>query len=117
MCLETPRLGQWLDSKQALEVPEIQGSRCLDSQAAAWLDLSLETSPVSDVLSSSFSAPSQVVVLRQENTGQNSVTLLWHEPDQPNGIILEYEVKYYEKVTAICWPSPAAWPWCIKPGL
>ncbi|XP_039365300.1 ephrin type-A receptor 8 isoform X1 [Mauremys reevesii] len=42
-------------------------------------------------------APSQVVVLRQENTGQNSVTLLWHEPDQPNGIILEYEVKYYEK--------------------
>ncbi|XP_050787147.1 ephrin type-A receptor 8 isoform X2 [Gopherus flavomarginatus] len=45
-------------------------------------------------------APSQVVVLRQENTGQNSVTLLWHEPDQPNGIILEYEVKYYEKVRA-----------------
>ncbi|XP_030393305.1 ephrin type-A receptor 8 isoform X2 [Gopherus evgoodei] len=45
-------------------------------------------------------APSQVVVLRQENTGQNSVTLLWHEPDQHNGIILEYEVKYYEKVRA-----------------
>ncbi|XP_058849433.1 ephrin type-A receptor 8 [Acipenser ruthenus] len=42
-------------------------------------------------------APSQVIVIRQENTSQNSVTLLWHEPDQPNGVILEYEVKYFEK--------------------
>lgn len=37
--------------------------------------------------------------MHQESTGQNSVTLLWQEPDQPNGIILEYEIKYYEKVT------------------
>lgn len=36
--------------------------------------------------------------MHQESTGQNSVTLLWQEPDQPNGIILEYEIKYYEKV-------------------
>uniref|UniRef100_A0A8C9TLC2 Ephrin type-A receptor 8 n=1 Tax=Scleropages formosus TaxID=113540 RepID=A0A8C9TLC2_SCLFO len=41
--------------------------------------------------------PSQVVAIRQENTSQNSVTLLWHEPDQPNGVILEYDIKYYEK--------------------
>ncbi|OXB77343.1 UNVERIFIED_CONTAM: hypothetical protein H355_002335 [Colinus virginianus] len=38
-----------------------------------------------------------VVAVRHESTGQNSVTLLWQEPDQPNGIILEYEIKYYEK--------------------
>lgn len=37
-------------------------------------------------------------MVRQESTGQNSVTLLWQEPEQPNGIILEYEIKYYEKV-------------------
>lgn len=43
-------------------------------------------------------APSQVVAVRHESAGQNSVTLLWQEPDQPNGIILEYEIKYYEKV-------------------
>ncbi|VTJ50799.1 Hypothetical predicted protein [Marmota monax] len=43
-------------------------------------------------------APSQVVVIRQERAGQTSVSLLWQEPEQPNGIILEYEVKYYEKV-------------------
>ncbi|KAI6056360.1 EPHA8 [Marmota monax] len=42
-------------------------------------------------------APSQVVVIRQERAGQTSVSLLWQEPEQPNGIILEYEVKYYEK--------------------
>ncbi|KAF7237580.1 Ephrin type-A receptor 8 [Varanus komodoensis] len=42
-------------------------------------------------------APSQVLAIHQENVGQNSVTLLWQEPDQPNGIILEYEIKYYEK--------------------
>lgn len=45
-------------------------------------------------------APSQVVVIRQERAGQTSVSLLWQEPEQPNGIILEYEIKYYEKVPA-----------------
>lgn len=43
-------------------------------------------------------APSEVLAVRQENTSQNSVTLQWHEPDQPNGVILEYDIKYYEKV-------------------
>ncbi|XP_048877551.1 ephrin type-A receptor 8 isoform X5 [Brienomyrus brachyistius] len=42
-------------------------------------------------------APSQVIAIRQKNTSQNSITLLWHEPDQPNGVILEYDIKYYEK--------------------
>ncbi|XP_075762425.1 ephrin type-A receptor 8 isoform X3 [Pelodiscus sinensis] len=61
-------------------------------------DLSLEPRTFAVVnITTNQAAPSQVVVLRQENTGQNSVTLLWHEPDQPNGVILEYEVKYYEK--------------------
>ncbi|XP_074977095.1 ephrin type-A receptor 8 isoform X3 [Caretta caretta] len=61
-------------------------------------NLSLEPKRFAVVnITTNQAAPSQVVVLRQESTGQNSVTLLWHEPDQPNGIILEYEVKYYEK--------------------
>ncbi|XP_036958128.1 ephrin type-A receptor 8 isoform X5 [Acanthopagrus latus] len=42
-------------------------------------------------------APSEVLAIRQENTSQSSVTLLWHEPNQPNGVILEYDIKYYEK--------------------
>lgn len=39
-----------------------------------------------------------MVAIRQERAGQTSVSLLWQEPEQPNGIILEYEIKYYEKV-------------------
>ncbi|NXW04750.1 EPHA8 protein, partial [Fregetta grallaria] len=58
-----------------------------------------------NILPSASPAPSQVVVVRQESTGQNSVTLLWQEPDQPNGIILEYEIKYYEKVTLSLLPQ------------
>ncbi|XDV51271.1 hypothetical protein PO909_020187, partial [Leuciscus waleckii] len=42
-------------------------------------------------------APSQVMAVRQENASQNSVILFWHEPAQPNGVILEYDIKYYEK--------------------
>ncbi|XP_051528536.1 ephrin type-A receptor 8-like isoform X4 [Myxocyprinus asiaticus] len=42
-------------------------------------------------------APSQVMAIRQENASQNSITLFWHEPAQPNGVILEYDIKYYEK--------------------
>lgn len=47
--------------------------------------------------------------MHQESTGQNSVTLLWQEPDQPNGIILEYEIKYYEKVTPSLFLRDPCW--------
>lgn len=49
-------------------------------------------------LFSAFPAPSQVMAIRQENASTNSITLAWHEPEQPNGVILEYDIKYYEKV-------------------
>ncbi|XP_007557202.1 ephrin type-A receptor 3 isoform X1 [Poecilia formosa] len=42
-------------------------------------------------------APSPVTVIRKEKTSRNSVSLSWQEPDRPNGIILDYEIKYYEK--------------------
>uniref|UniRef100_W5K7M8 Ephrin type-A receptor 8 n=1 Tax=Astyanax mexicanus TaxID=7994 RepID=W5K7M8_ASTMX len=42
-------------------------------------------------------APSQVMAVRQENASINSVILMWSEPEQPNGVILEYDIKYYEK--------------------
>uniref|UniRef100_A0A3B5A6M2 Ephrin type-A receptor 7 n=1 Tax=Stegastes partitus TaxID=144197 RepID=A0A3B5A6M2_9TELE len=60
--------------------------------------LSNEPSPYTLVnITTNQAAPSEVLAIRQENTSQNSVTLLWHEPDQPNGVILEYDIKYYEK--------------------
>ncbi|XP_031817398.1 ephrin type-A receptor 8 [Sarcophilus harrisii] len=61
-------------------------------------DLSLEPRRAASVnITTNQAAPSQVVAIRQERAGQTSVTLLWQEPAQPNGIILEYEIKYYEK--------------------
>ncbi|XP_074828643.1 ephrin type-A receptor 3 isoform X4 [Natator depressus] len=42
-------------------------------------------------------APSPITIIRKDRTSRNSVSLSWQEPEQPNGIILDYEVKYYEK--------------------
>ncbi|XP_043557130.1 ephrin type-A receptor 3 isoform X1 [Chiloscyllium plagiosum] len=42
-------------------------------------------------------APSLVTVIKKERTSRNSISLSWQEPEHPNGIILDYEVKFYEK--------------------
>ncbi|MEQ2194264.1 Ephrin type-A receptor 3 [Xenoophorus captivus] len=47
-------------------------------------------------------APSPVTVIQKEKTSRNSVSLSWQEPDRPNGIILDYEIKYYEKTLHPC---------------
>ncbi|CAL8238928.1 unnamed protein product, partial [Gadus morhua 'NCC'] len=45
-----------------------------------------------------FSQPrARVLAIRQENASQNTVSLQWHAPRQPNGVILEYDIQYYEK--------------------
>ncbi|XP_033846700.1 ephrin type-A receptor 7 isoform X2 [Periophthalmus magnuspinnatus] len=42
-------------------------------------------------------APSQVSEVIKEKIQQRSVQLSWQEPHHPNGVIKEYEIKYYEK--------------------
>ncbi|KAM4521740.1 ephrin type-A receptor 7 isoform 2-T2 [Odontesthes bonariensis] len=42
-------------------------------------------------------APSQVSEVIKEKVQQRSVQLSWQQPQQPNGVITEYEIKYYEK--------------------
>ncbi|XP_034006384.1 ephrin type-A receptor 7 isoform X3 [Trematomus bernacchii] len=42
-------------------------------------------------------APSQVSEVIKEKVQQRSIQLSWQEPQQPNGVITEYEIKYYEK--------------------
>lgn len=37
--------------------------------------------------------------MHQVSRTVNSITLSWSQPDQPNGVILDYELQYYEKVT------------------
>ncbi|KAK2490807.1 hypothetical protein MC885_021074 [Smutsia gigantea] len=46
---------------------------------------------------SSMTAPSSIALVQAKEVTRYSVALAWLEPDRPNGVILEYEVKYYEK--------------------
>ncbi|XP_051951313.1 ephrin type-A receptor 7 isoform X3 [Xyrauchen texanus] len=48
-------------------------------------------------IATSQAAPSQVSEVIKERVQQHSVQLSWQEPEQPNGVITEYEIKYYEK--------------------
>lgn len=45
-----------------------------------------------------LTAPSPVTNVKRGKIAKNSISLSWQEPDRPNGIILEYEIKYFEKV-------------------
>ncbi|KAF7251260.1 Ephrin type-A receptor 6 [Varanus komodoensis] len=58
-------------------------------------------------LSFSFSAPSLIGMVRKDWASQNSIALSWQEPDFPKGAILDYEIKYYEKVYPRI--APAFW--------
>ncbi|XP_073473094.1 ephrin type-A receptor 6 isoform X4 [Aquarana catesbeiana] len=42
-------------------------------------------------------APSLIGMVRKDWASQSSIALSWQEPDYPNGVILDYEIKYYEK--------------------
>lgn len=42
------------------------------------------------------------MTIKKDRTSRNSISLSWQEPEHPNGIILDYEVKYYEKVGRQC---------------
>uniref|UniRef100_A0A6Q2YWF6 receptor protein-tyrosine kinase n=1 Tax=Esox lucius TaxID=8010 RepID=A0A6Q2YWF6_ESOLU len=42
--------------------------------------------------------PSAVTIMHQVSRTPDSITLSWSQPDQPNGLILDYELQYYEKV-------------------
>ncbi|NXQ46916.1 EPHA5 protein, partial [Catharus fuscescens] len=46
---------------------------------------------------SCLAAPSPVSTVKKGKITKNSISLSWQEPDRPNGIILEYEIKYFEK--------------------
>uniref|UniRef100_A0A8C3G6Y0 receptor protein-tyrosine kinase n=1 Tax=Cyclopterus lumpus TaxID=8103 RepID=A0A8C3G6Y0_CYCLU len=52
---------------------------------------------LSDPPSVACTTPSQVSEVIKEKVQQRSIQLSWQEPQQPNGVITEYEIKYYEK--------------------
>lgn len=65
----------------------------------------------------SFLAPSAVPTMHLHSSTGNSMTLSWTPPERPNGIILDYEIKYSEKVKQeqpFPSSSPSSWlsaPW------
>lgn len=47
-------------------------------------------------------APSPVTSIQAKDITRHTISLAWQPPDRANGVILEYEVKYYEKVRRRC---------------
>ena len=45
-----------------------------------------------------LAAPSVITDVQKVVASDDAIQLSWNEPKHPNGIILDYEVKYYEKV-------------------
>ncbi|KAK7913425.1 hypothetical protein WMY93_013636 [Mugilogobius chulae] len=67
-------------------------------------------------------APSTVSIMHQVSRTVDSITLSWSQPDQPNGVILDYELQYYEKdqseynATTIRSPTNTVVIRSLKPG-
>ncbi|XP_008117005.2 ephrin type-A receptor 5 isoform X5 [Anolis carolinensis] len=51
----------------------------------------------SDPPTMACTTPSPITNVKKGKIAKNSISLSWQEPDRPNGIILEYEIKYFEK--------------------
>lgn len=59
--------------------------------------------------------------MHQVSRTVDSITLSWSQPDQPNGVILDYELQYYEKVPVLLalplLPSCQGWHKVLLPLL
>uniref|UniRef100_A0A8C6NIJ5 receptor protein-tyrosine kinase n=1 Tax=Nothobranchius furzeri TaxID=105023 RepID=A0A8C6NIJ5_NOTFU len=58
---------------------------------------SLEARYTSINFTTSQSVPSTVPMMHQLSRASDSITLSWPQPDRPNGDILEYQLRYYDK--------------------
>ncbi|XP_015262430.1 PREDICTED: ephrin type-A receptor 3 [Gekko japonicus] len=70
------------------EIDAVNGVSDLGARTRQFASVSITTNQA---------APSPITIIRKDRTSRNSVSLSWQEPEHPNGIILDYEVKYYEK--------------------
>ena len=42
-------------------------------------------------------------MIQAKDITRHTISLAWNQPERANGVILEYEVKYYEKVRRSLW--------------
>uniref|UniRef100_A0A672MSZ6 Ephrin type-B receptor 3 n=1 Tax=Sinocyclocheilus grahami TaxID=75366 RepID=A0A672MSZ6_SINGR len=61
-------------------------------------------------------APSAVPTVHLMGASANTMSLSWLPPEKPNGIILDYEIKYHEKVRASVTQRSSARIEGLKPG-
>lgn len=59
-------------------------------------------------------APSPVSSIQATDVTRHSLSLAWQQPDRPNGVILEYEVKFYEKVRHLQVNTAQAAVWTVN---
>uniref|UniRef100_A0A6Q2YV77 receptor protein-tyrosine kinase n=1 Tax=Esox lucius TaxID=8010 RepID=A0A6Q2YV77_ESOLU len=52
---------------------------------------------VSVTVTTNQAAPSPINSIQAKDVTRHTIALAWQQPERPNGVILEYEVKYYEK--------------------
>uniref|UniRef100_A0A667XBT1 receptor protein-tyrosine kinase n=1 Tax=Myripristis murdjan TaxID=586833 RepID=A0A667XBT1_9TELE len=52
---------------------------------------------VSVTVTTNQAAPSPVTTIQAKDITRHTISLAWQQPERANGVILEYEVKYYEK--------------------
>ena len=90
----------WADEKEKAEFQP----NSISLPIYLWKTIFLISSRVfSSALSLPLSAaPSTVPIMHQVSATMRSITLSWPQPEQPNGIILDYEIRYYEKVSQPC---------------
>lgn len=108
-------VGGWGSREARLELPEpqllVQDARppvrrrlwkIQDAVSCRWIDWPpLLTRCFCCWLFFPLAAPSTVSIMHQVSRTVDSITLSWSQPDQPNGIILDYELQYYEKVAVV----------------
>ncbi|KAM9031686.1 ephrin type-A receptor 6 isoform X2 [Sarcophilus harrisii] len=71
-------------------------------------DLSFSPKPFTAItVTTNQDAPSLIGNVRKDWASQNSIALSWQAPEFSNGAILDYEIKYYEKVYPRI--APAFW--------
>uniref|UniRef100_A0A4W5P6J4 receptor protein-tyrosine kinase n=1 Tax=Hucho hucho TaxID=62062 RepID=A0A4W5P6J4_9TELE len=55
---------------------------------------------VSVTVTTNQAAPSPVNSIQAKDITRHTISLAWQQPEKANGVILEYEVKYYEKTSS-----------------
>ncbi|KAJ7992887.1 hypothetical protein DPEC_G00266740 [Dallia pectoralis] len=78
----------WAHTPYAFEIHAINGVTNKSPYPAQHVSINITTNQA---------APSLVPIMHQVSSTMKSFTLSWPQPEQPNGKILEYELRYYEK--------------------